>query len=227
MAPEGRYVASRGNPSLAFRLVRTTAFRFTVIYVVVFAVAVGALGALFYGATFSAVARQIDQIIDQDMDVLAAVFASDGPGTLRRLVRERSAWRDDGVYMLIGSPSGAVLAGNLTALPPEALSAGEGFFDFSYERPAIDAAGRETGVESRKGRGKIRVFKTAPDADTSFLVFVARDISGQEALRQRSQAQMTRIGAATILLGLVIGIVFSRSLLRRVDAVNRTALARV
>ena len=225
MAPEGRYVASRGNPSLAFRLVRTTAFRFTVIYVVVFAVAVGALGALFYGATFSAVARQIDQIIDQDMDVLAAVFASDGPGTLRRLVRERSAWRDDGVYMLIGSPSGAVLAGNLTALPPEALSAGEGFFDFSYERPAIDAAGRETGVESRKGRGKIRVFKTAPDADTSFLVFVARDISGQEALRQRSQAQMTRIGAATILLGLVIGIVFSRSLLRRVDAVNRTALA--
>jgi len=57
------------------------------------------------------------------------------------------------------------------------------------------------------------------------LVFVARDISDREALRQRSQAQMTRIGIATIGLGLIIGLISSRSLLQRVDSVNKTARA--
>ncbi|MEO0398980.1 MAG: HAMP domain-containing sensor histidine kinase [Pseudomonadota bacterium] len=207
------------------RLWRTTTFRFTVVYVLVFAFSVAVLGVLFYSATFSVVDRQTDEIIDQDMQVLSEVFAGEGPATLRRLIRDRAAWRDDGVYMLIRAPSGALLAGNLTALPTEALAAREDFFNFTYERTQVDAAGREQGVETRKGRGKIRQFKTSPDAETSFLVFVARDISSQEALRQRSQAQMTRIGAVTIFFGLLIGAGFSRSLLQRVDAVNRTALA--
>ncbi len=207
------------------RLLRTTTFRFTLIYVAVFAVAVAILGAFFYRYTFGIAAEQTDAILDQEIEVLADVFSTEGAGVLRRVVRERAAWRDDGLYMLIGAPSGAVLSGNLSALPPEALSAGEGFFNFTFERPRLDAAGREVGIDTREARGKIRRFKAAPDAETSFLVFVARDISTREALRKRSQSEMTRIGAATIGLGIVIGLLFSRTLLRRVDSVNRTARA--
>ncbi|MEO1015297.1 MAG: HAMP domain-containing sensor histidine kinase [Pseudomonadota bacterium] len=207
------------------RLVRTTAFRFTFLYVLVFAVAVGALGAFFYNSTFAVVDRQTDDIINQDLAVLADVFRNEGPGTLRRVLRERAAWRDDGVYIMIASPAGAVLAGNLTALPEEALGADEDFFDFSYERAAIDAAGRAVGEETRRGRGKLRRFKVSPEAQSSFLVFVARDITSHMDLRERSQQQITRIGAATIALGLLIGLVSSRSLLNRVEAVNRTARA--
>jgi signal transduction histidine kinase len=207
------------------RLLRTTTFRFTIVYVVVFAVAVALLGAFFYQATFGVTAKQTDEIVDTEMQVLSEVFADEGAGTLRRVVRERAAWRDDGLYMLLGAPSGARLSGNLTALPPEALSAGEGFFNFTYERPRLDAAGRETGVETREARGKIRRFQASLEADSSFLVFVARDISTREALRKRSQALMTRIGAATIGLGILLGLLFSRVLLTRVDSVNRTARA--
>lgn len=207
------------------RLLRTTTFRFTIVYVVVFAVAVALLGYLFYQSTFGAVSKQTDAILDQEIQVLAEVFSTEGAGVLRRVVRERAAWRDDGLYMLIGAPSGAVLSGNLSALPPEALSAGEGFFNFTFERPRLDAAGREIGIETREARGKIRRFKASAAAETSFLVFVARDISTREALRKRSQSLMARIGAATIALGIVIGLVFSRTLLRRVDSVNRTARA--
>lgn len=207
------------------RLLRTTTFRFTIVYVIVFAVAVAALGYFFYQSTFGVVSKQTDGVLDQEIQVLAEVFSSEGAGVLRRVVRERAAWRDDGLYMLIGAPSGAVLAGNLSALPPEALSAGEGFFNFTFERPRLDAAGREIGIETREARGKIRRFKAAPESETSFLVFVARDISTREALRKRSQALMARIGAATIALGIIIGLVFSRTLLRRVDSVNRTARA--
>ena len=207
------------------RLLRTTAFRYTGVFLLVFAVSVGMLATLFYQATFSVVDRQTDEIIDQDISVLTEVFVSDGPGTLRRLIRERAAWRDDGIYMMIGAPSGALLAGNLTALPLEALRAGEGFFNFTYERTKVDAARREVGEETRQARGKLRRFKVSPYANTSFLVFVARDISSREALRQRSQEQLTRIGGITIMLGLIIELVVSRSLLIRVDVLNRTARA--
>lgn len=207
------------------RLLRTTTFSFTIVYVFVFAIAVALLGLIFYRYTFGVMSKQTDAIINQEMVVLSEVFSTEGAGVLRRVVRERAAWRDDGLYMLIGAPSGAVLSGNLSALPPEALSAGEGFFNFTFERPRLDAAGREVGVETREARGKIRRFKPTPDAETSFLVFVARDISTREALRKRSQALMARIGLATIGLGIVIGLVFSRALLRRVDSVNRTARA--
>ncbi|HNR78416.1 MAG TPA: hypothetical protein PKM48_14880, partial [Parvularculaceae bacterium] len=174
------------------RLLRTTTFSFTIIYVFVFAIAVALLGLLFYQNTFGVMSKQTDAIIDQEMVVLSEVFSTEGAGVLRRVIRERAAWRDDGLYMLIGAPSGAVLSGNLSALPPEALSAGEGFFNFTFERPRLNAAGREVGIETREARGKIRRFKPTPDAETSFLVFVARDISTREALRERSQALMTR-----------------------------------
>lgn len=207
------------------RLLRTTSFRFTVIYVFVFASAVGVLGAYLYQATFGVAAQQTEVTIDQEMSVLAEIFANEGAGTLRRVVRERASFRDDGLYMLIGAPSGSVLAGNLTALPPEALSADEGFFSFTYERALVDAAGRETGIDEREGRGKIRRFRASAEAETFFLVFVARDVSDRERLRDSSRGVIFRIAAATIALGLVIGLLFSRSLLRRVDAVNKTARA--
>ena len=40
------------------RLLRTTSFRFTLVYVVLFTSAVGLLGAVLYGATFGAAARR-------------------------------------------------------------------------------------------------------------------------------------------------------------------------
>lgn len=207
------------------RLLRTASFRFTLIYVLVFSTAVGVLGAFIYQETFGASARQTDAVIDGEIEVLAQVFAAEGPGTLRRVVRERAAWRDNGIYMLIGAPSGAVLAGNLTALPPEALTGGDDFFDFTFERPLLDAAGREIGIEQRVARGKIRRFRASPDADTFFLVFVARDVTDRERLRDRTQGLILRLGLATIAFGLVIGLAFSHSLMRQVDAVNRTVRA--
>ena len=208
-----------------FRILRTTTFRFTLISVLLFASAVGALGVFVYQATFGEAAKQTDATIDSEVDVLADLFATNGAGLLTRVVRQRTAWRDDSIYMLIRAPSGAVLAGNLTALPPEALDAEGGFFSFTYERPIVDAAGRETGIESRDARGKIMRFRASVDDETSYLVVVARDVAGLEALRQRSNAMVLRVALVTIAFGFVIGLIFSQSLLRRVDAVNKTARA--
>ena len=207
------------------RILRTTSFRFTLIYVLLFASAVAALGAYLYSATFGEAAKQTDAVIDSEIAVLADLFTSSGPGMLTRVIRQRTAWSDDSIYMLIGAPSGAVLAGNLTALPPEALTAEGDFFNFNFERPVVDAAGRETGVQQREARGKIMRFRVSPEAEQSYLVVVARDVASREYLRRQSQEVTTRIALVTIAFGVVIGLVFSRSLLRRVETVNNTANA--
>ena len=207
------------------RILRTTSFRFTLIYVLLFSIAVAALGAYLYSATFGEAAKQTDAVIDGEIVVLADLFSSSGPGMLTRVIRQRTAWSDDSIYMLIGAPSGAVLAGNLTALPPEALTAEGGFFNFTFERPIVDAAGREVGVQQREARGKMMRFRPSPDAEQSYLVVVARDVASREFLRNRSQSVTMRIALVTIAFGVVIGLVFSRSLLRRVEAVNKTARA--
>ena len=174
------------------RLLRTTSFRFTLIYVVLFAGAVALLGAYLYTATFGDAARETDAVIDNEITQLADLFAKDGSGALTRVIRQRTAWSDDAIYMLIGAPSGAVLGGNLTALPPEALQAEGGFFNFKFEKPLVDAAGREVGIQQREARAKMMRFRASPEAEQSFLVVVARDIASREYLRSRTQAVITR-----------------------------------
>ncbi len=207
------------------RLLRTTSFRFTMIYVLLFTGAVALLGTFVYRATFGEASRQTDATIDGEIAVLAELFSTSGPGNLTRAIRQRTAWRDDSIYMLIGAPSGAVLAGNLTALPPEALTAEGNYFDFEFERPILDAANREIGIEQRRARGKVMRFRASPDADQSYLVVVARDVAAREFLRNRLLKVIFRISLVTVAFGVVIGLIFSRSLLRRVEAVNKTARA--
>lgn len=207
------------------RLFRTTSFRFTLFFVLLFTWAVGVLGAFVYRASFGAASEQTDTLIEMELNVLATLFGEDGPGMLTRVIRQRTAWRDDSIYMLIGAPAGVPLAGNLTALPPEALTAEGAFFDFVYERPELDAAGRETGVQLRPARGKLVRFRASPDAEQSFLVVVARDVAAREYLRERLSDVFKRILGVTIVLGVVVGLLFSRSLLARVEDVNKTARA--
>jgi signal transduction histidine kinase len=207
------------------RILRTTSIRFTLIYVVLFSGAVAVLGAYLYSATFGEAAKQTDTVIESEISQLADLFSTSGPGMLTRVIRQRTAWSDDSIYMLIGAPSGAVLAGNLTALPPEALTAEGDFFNFKFERPILDAAGREIGIQQREARGKVMRFRSSQAAEQSYLIVVARDVAGREFLRSRSQSVIMRIALVTIAFGVLIGLLFSRALLRRVEAVNKTARA--
>ncbi len=208
-----------------WRLLRTTSFRFTLIFVLLFTCAVAVLGLVVYRVSFGEAARQTDIAIDKELAVLAELFASEGSGMLTRVIRQRTAWRDDRIFILIGEPSGALLAGNLTALPEQALQAEGDFFDFEFERPVVDAAGREAGVENRQARGKIVRFRSSPEAEQSYLVVAAHDVAAREYLQGRLANAFLLILTITIILGVFIGLLFSRSLLSRVEAVSKTARA--
>lgn len=208
----------------ALRLLRSSTFRFTLAYLLMFALSVGGLGYYLYNETFGASGRQTEQLIDQEIDTLARVYASGGADRLNRVISDRGAFLDGGLYMLIAAPAGAPLSGNMNGVPPEALVAGPAFFRFTYERTKKLEDEKEL-VEQRRAIGKIRSFRSAPEAESFLLVFVARDISDIEDLRDRTQRQLIRIGGATLGVGLLIGLVFARSLLARVESVNKTAKA--
>lgn len=208
----------------AMRLLRSSTFRFTLAYLFMFVLAVGGLGYYLYNETFGASARQTEQTIDQEIDTLARVYANGGADRLNRVISDRGAFLDGGLYLLIAAPAGAPLSGNMNGLPPEALVAGAAFFNFTYERQK-KVEGEDDQIEQRRAVGKVRSFKSSPDAESFLLVFVARDISDIENLRERTQRQLLRIGGATLAAGLLIGLIFARSLLARVESVNKTAKA--
>ncbi len=209
----------------AMRLLRSSTFRFTLAYLAMFALSVGGLGVYLYNETFGVSARRTEQLIDKEIDTLARVYYDNGGADrLNRVIADRGAFLDGGLYLLIAAPAGASLSGNMNGLPPEALVAGPEFFRFTYER-TMRIDGEREQIEQRRAVGKVRSFKSSPDAESFVLIFVARDISDIEDLRDRTQRQLLRIGGATLGVGLLIGLVFARSLLARVESVNKTAKA--
>lgn len=210
------------NP--ASRLIRSTTFQIMIVYLVMFAASVGGLGYFLYNETFGASTRATEEQLDKEIDILADVYFKDGPSRLNRVINDRGAWGDGGLYLLMAAPAGAKLSGNMGGLPSAVLTAGEGFFNFTYNRnKAVE--GEPEIVEQRRARGKIRTFKRTPQDESFLLVFVARDISDIEALRDRTQRQFVNVGSATLAVGLLIGLIFARSLLARVEEVNKTARA--
>jgi len=194
------------------------------INVLLFVAAVGILAVLGYQATFGGADAETERIIDEQIQTLAEHYAKEGALSLRNVIRNRAAWRDDSLYMLIGAPNGVRLEGDLSSLPEEALDAGEGIFEFTYGgRPQGDDADLDAGDATRKAAGKVVRFRPEVGADPAFIILIARDITSQENLRERLNDVIWRIGLTTIGLGLVIGWIFSRSLMRQVEAMNKTA----
>ncbi len=207
------------------RIFRTTLFRFTVIYGVLFSAAVALLGIAGYRAIFDVSDAQTERIIDEEIVLLASVYAERSASGFREVIRQRVAWQDDSIYMLFVASTGVRLEGDLNSLPPQALAAGDDLFEFTYDGRRLNADDVVTGVASRTAVAKVRQFRPSEDADPAFIIFVGRDVTGREDLRSSLSRVITRIAFATIFMGFVIGLIFSFSLMRKVDAMNKTAKA--
>jgi len=180
---------------------------------------------LGYQAIFRAADTQTEAIIDEEIVLLAEVYARQTPGEFRGVIRQRSAWRDDSIYMLIGAPTGVRLEGDLTSLPEESLEAGDSLFTFSYDGRSLGSDDQQSEAARRTAVAKLRRFRPAEDADAAFIILVGRDVTSRENLRLSLWKAILRIGAITIVMGFVIGLIFSSSLMRKVDAMNKTAKA--
>lgn len=191
------------------RLTRTSSFRLTLRYALLFALSVVLLGAAIYyqmswfatdlqdellEEAFDAVDRSAKGLSQQELAALVDDHARHPPGVLIR-------------YRLFAQ-DGTPLAGNL----PE-VRAREGSFWFVASR-----------ADKPHKQGEIRAL--ADRLPGGELLVVAQDLEAQEELDELREMIARDFGwaaALTVLLALIGGMLMSASILRRVDAVNQTA----
>jgi len=196
------------------RLLKTFSFRLALLYVVLFAASVSALLAFVYWNTARFMARQTDQTLEAEIDGLKEQFERRGFAGLLEVVSERSRDARESYY-LVTDPARRPLAGNLSSWPAEARQDGM-WIDFEIEFAGPGAPGRHP-VRAREFviRGPLNLV-------LGYLL-VGRDIDARRKIENMITGALYWAGAMTLGLGLVGGIVMSRNMVRRLEAINRTS----
>ena len=193
------------------RLLRSTVFRLALIYLCLLSAAVLILFAIVYWSTSSFTTRQIDATIEAEIRGLAEQYDQRGVSGLVRALDRRStgAGANRGLYLLTDSRD-QPLAGNLSRWPDVAPDP-DGWITFPLEFPEAEGGGINF--------GRARVFKLRGGLS----LLVGHDI--RERTRIAALIGDSLIWIVVVILGLTLlgGLLMSRSVLRRVDAINRTS----
>ena len=188
------------------KLLRTSTFRLAALYLVVFALSVGALLGYVYWNTALLLERQTDETIRAEVQALADQYRFRG---LRGIIDtiQRRAEDDRGSLYLLTDSAGRRIAGNLDGLPPQAQNE-EQWIEFPLD--VVRGGHKENHVA--------RAFHA--DLAGDFDLIVGRDV---DALRQFAgimRVTLLYALAIALVLGLGGGLLMSRNFLRRVDAIT-------
>jgi signal transduction histidine kinase len=191
------------------KLLRTTAFKLTLVYLGIFVLFAASLLAYFALNTRRLITEQITATVNGEVNGLSEQY---GQGGLRRLVivvDVRSRRPGSSLY-LVTTPSGEGLAGNVGSLEPGVLDR-PGWLETNYHR-----------LESPEGtehRALVRVVQLPG----GFHLLVGRDLEERERLFGIVVNAGQWSLALVIVLGLVGGFFVSRRVLSRIDAMTGTA----
>ena len=191
------------------KLLRTTAFKLTLVYLGIFVLFAASLLAYFALNTRRLITEQITATVNGEVNGLSEQY---GQGGLRRLVivvDVRSRRPGSSLY-LVTTPSGEGLAGNVGSLEPGVLDH-PGWLETNYHR--LEAP------EGAEHRALIRVVQLPG----GFHLLVGRDLDERERLFGIVVNAGQWSLALVIVLGLIGGFFVSRRVLSRIDAMTGTA----
>ncbi|MDH3659067.1 MAG: HAMP domain-containing histidine kinase [Alphaproteobacteria bacterium] len=193
------------------RLLDTTAFRLTLIYLGLFGVSALALLGYLYLATAGFMTRQTTETIQAEIAGLAEQYRTQGLPRLRQVIEQRSAAQPHraSIYLLT-DPSGRWVGGNIDRWPD--AEPGEGgwlTFPVAVKPDGLRTENRRAVAQSFRLRGGYRLL-------------VGREVEERLQLQTRIKHALSWGLGLTLLLGLAGGLLMSRGLLRRVDGINRT-----
>ena len=197
------------NVTALGKLLRTTAFKLTLVYLGIFVLFAATLLAYFALNTRRLITEQITATVNGEVSGLSEQY---GQGGLRRLVivvDVRSRRPGSSLY-LVTTPSGEGLAGNVGSLEPGVLDH-PGWLETNYHR-----------LESPEGaehRALVRVVQLPG----GFRLLVGRDLEERERLFGIVVNAGQWSLALVIVLGLLGGFFLSRRILSRIDAMTGTA----
>ncbi len=190
------------------KLVRTTAFQLTLVYLVVFSLFAAFLLGYFAWNTRRLITQQITETVDAEIIGLSEQYRLAGIRRLVVIVDARSRRPGSSLY-LVTTPTGESLAGNVGSLEPGVLER-TGWTETTYRR--LDESG------GGENHALVRVFQLPG----GFRLLVGRDLDERERLRDIIVAAGRWSIAVVIVLGLAGGLFITRRVLKRVDAMTAT-----
>src|SRR6516225_10061797 len=190
------------------KLLRTTVFKLTLVYLAIVAVFAAFLLGYFAWNTRRLITEQITQTVDAEISGLAEQYRQGGLRRLVFVVDARSRRPGSSLY-LVTTPAGEGLAGNVGSLATGILET-SGWTETAYRR-LDDPDGAEH-------HALVRVFQLPG----GFRLLVGRDLEERERLRDIVLAAGRWSLAIVIVLGLAGGLFVTRRVLKRVDAMTET-----
>ena len=195
---------------LELKLFRTTAFKLSLAYLVIFALGAGVvLGGIDWDVN-QLLDGQIGQTIEAEINGLNEQYDTGGIRQLVAAVGRRTEQPGSSLY-LVTNYAGESLAGNVAALPPGVIDH-PGLVEIAYER-------RD---EARARHLALAQVLLLP---SGFRLLVGRDLEERENLRDVMIHALFTSLFWVMLVGFAGGLVMSLRILRRVDAINASALA--
>ena len=191
------------------KLLRTTAFQLTLVYLLVFVLFAVSLLGYFALNTRRLITDQITHTVNSEIRGLREQYEQGGMRRLVIVVDVRSRRPGSSLY-LVTTPTGEGLAGNVGSLEPGVLDR-PGWLETSYRR--IDAP------EETEHRALVQVVQL-PDG---FHLLVGRDLEERERLYGIISNAGRWSFALVVVLGLAGGFFVSRRVLNRIDAMTETA----
>jgi signal transduction histidine kinase len=192
------------------RLLSSSPFRLALAYIGAFVLAAALIVGFVAWRANALLTTKVIETLAAEVTGLREQYRAGGLAGLEAVVAERSREPGAGLYLFTAA-DGSKIAGNLNRIPPELASGGEGGV-FRYMRTS-DAA-----RQSERLAVGIRV--EVPGGET---LIVGRDIEDQ---RQFADT-MWRVALWSILLltvlGIAAGLLISRSMLRRIEAISDTS----
>ncbi len=191
------------------KLFRATAFRLTLVYLLVFALFAAFLLGYFALNTRRLITEEITSTVDAEITGLAEQYNQGGIRRLVFVIETRSRRPGSSLY-LVTTPSGEGLAGNIGSLVPGVLDK-PGWFETAYRRLEEP--------ETAEHHALVRVLQLPG----GFRLLVGRDLDERERLFEIIANAGRWSVAIVIILGIAGGVFVSRRVLNRVDAMTHTA----
>jgi signal transduction histidine kinase len=190
------------------KLIRTTAFRLTLVYLFLFAVFAASLLGYFAWNTRRLITEQITTTVDAETGEVSEIYNHRG---LRGLVFtvENRALRPGANLYLVTTPAGVAIAGNVGSLAPGVMGS-VGWSETAYRRLDDQDAGDH------------RALVLVTELSSGFRLLIGRDLEERRRLFGIvAQAAQWSI-LVVVVLGIGGGIFVARRVLRRIDAMTGT-----
>ncbi len=187
------------------RLLRTTAFKLSLLYLAVFTGLSGFLFVSISRNTDTLMTEQVVQTVDAEIEGLADQYARGGARALVTAIDSRARRPDASLYLFVDF-AGNVLAGNISRLPTTVLEEADG----GVRRVKYARGDGETEREA-----VVRTF----EVPGGFRLLVGRDLGEQTRFRDILGGALRVWLIVVVVLALVTWAFVSRRVLKRIDAI--------